>query len=163
MGVCCAIAGAGLIAMKTKKTIMQSTTIKIRYPIDFMFAFPKHCGAEVRRWALARQAPRLHLLSCSRPARRSPADTRSLKVAFLSRFARRAGFVILGQTFVRCCQNCVSSRSERDRLGFRRFGNHLKVPVMPASHLKALYGAADNARLRAISIAVLTASSRLSV
>ena len=38
MGVCCAIAGAGLIAMKTKKTMMQSTTIKIRYPIDFIFA-----------------------------------------------------------------------------------------------------------------------------
>jgi len=37
---------------------MQSTTIKIRYPIDFMFAFPKHCGAEVRRRALARQGPR---------------------------------------------------------------------------------------------------------
>src|SRR5262245_18875027 len=38
MGVCCVIAGAGLIAMKTKKTMMQSTTTRIRYPIDFMFA-----------------------------------------------------------------------------------------------------------------------------
>src|SRR6516162_7417385 len=40
MGVCCAIAGAGLIAMKTKKTMMQSTPIKIRYPIDFIVCSP---------------------------------------------------------------------------------------------------------------------------
>src|SRR5262249_14551685 len=44
MGVCCAIAGAGLIAMKTKKTMMQSTTIKIRYPMDFHVCSPKQVG-----------------------------------------------------------------------------------------------------------------------
>src|SRR5262245_11833045 len=96
-------------------------------------------------------------------ARQRRVDTHSLAIPFLSRFAPVLGLVTLWQTLACRCQNygLQSSRGERDRLGFSRLGNHLEVPVMP--HHIPTYGATHNAHLRAISTAVLTASSGLSV
>ena len=54
----------------------------------------------------------------------------------LGRFAPRAGFVTLRQTFVRRCQNCgawtaLTTRRARWARHFGRLGNRLKVTVMP--------------------------------
>src|SRR5262245_14125595 len=66
------------------------------------------------------------------------------RFTLLSRFAPVRGLVILCQTFVRCCQSShhTLSATALGSVGSQSF---------------------ENARLRAISTAVLTASSRLSV